>query len=232
MASRSKPSGRYTSYSDHLHRKGRREGPGVPRLPERRHPDLGSARGRPGRWLLRLPVCARVRHAARWRRGVRGPRASHPRRWSVAALREGRGRGLRGGPAGRRLQGREPERDRGLRLRLLVPGGRRRRSFSGLTRALGGALLAAALLAACGGDQKPKPAPPKTSPGPAKGTEGPPPDAPALAVGITEPNPNFFAVGDVAAEFSRWRDELVKLHPAYYRVIVDWSGLQPEAGKP
>ena len=33
----------------------------------------------------------------------------------------GRGRRLRRGPPGRRLQGREPERHRGLRLRLLVP---------------------------------------------------------------------------------------------------------------
>ena len=74
---------------------------------------------------------------------------------------------------------------------------------------------------------KPKPAAPRSSPGPAKGTEGPPPDGPALAVGITEQNPNFFAVGDVAAEFSRWRDELVKIRPAYYRVVVDWSALQP-----
>src|SRR5690242_8236488 len=202
MASRSKPSGRYTSYSDHLHREGRREGPGVPVLPERRHPDFRSARGRPGRWLLRLPVCARFRYAARWRRGVRGPWSSHPGRWSVAAVREGRGRGLRRGPAGRRLQGRQPERDRGLRLRLLVPGGRRGRSLGGLIRPFGAALVAASLLAACGGGDKPKPSPPKTSPGPAKGTEGPPPDGPALAVGITEQNPNFFATGDVPPEFA------------------------------
>src|SRR5262249_46649190 len=221
--------GRYTLDSDHLHRQGRREGPGIPRLPERRHPDFRSARGRPGRWLLRLPVRACVRFAARWRRGVRGPWSSHPRRWSVAAVREGRDRGLRGRPARRRLQGRQPERDRGLRLRLVVPGGRRGRGF----RRLAAALLAAGLLAGCGGGNKPKPAVPKTSPGPAKGTEGPPPSGPALAVGITEPNPNFFAVGDdVPAEFARWRDELVKIHPAYYRVIVDWSALQPEAGKP
>src|SRR3954453_4636572 len=206
MASSSKPSGPYTSYSDHLHRKGRREGPGVPRLPERRHPDLRSAGGRPGRWLLRLPVRARVRYATRRRRGVRGPRSSHPRRWSVASVREGRGRGLRGKHAGRRLQSRQPERDRGLRLRLLVPGGRRGRSLRGLVAAL----LATLLLAGCGGGQASKPAPPKTSPGPARGTEGAPPGAPALAVGITEPNPNFFAVGDVPEPFGRWRDELGK----------------------
>ena len=65
---------------DHVHRKGRREGPGVPGRPERRHPDLRPARRRARRRLLRLPVRARVRHAARRRRGLRGPRPAHPRR--------------------------------------------------------------------------------------------------------------------------------------------------------
>ena len=36
-------------------------------------------------------------------------------------VRQGRGRRLRRGPPGRRLQGRQPERHRGLRLRLLLP---------------------------------------------------------------------------------------------------------------
>ncbi len=65
---------------DQLHREGRREGQGVPRRPERRRADLRPAGGRPRRRLLRLPVRAGVRHAARRRRGVRGPRAPHPRR--------------------------------------------------------------------------------------------------------------------------------------------------------
>ncbi len=103
-------------------------------------------------------------------------------------------------------------------------------------RAFGAALVAAALLGGCGGGDHPskKPAAPKASPGPAKGTVGPPPDAPALAVGITEQNPNFIWPDShpVVPEFARWRDALAKIHPAYYRVIVDWSVLQPEAGKP
>ena len=48
------------------------------------------------------------------------------------ALRQGRGRRLRRVHAGRRLQGREPERHRGLRLRLFLPRGGRGRSLRGL----------------------------------------------------------------------------------------------------
>ena len=47
---------------------------------------------------------------------------------------------LRRRPPGRRLQGRQPERDRGLRLRLLVPRRRRRRSLGGLTLSRAGAV--------------------------------------------------------------------------------------------
>ena len=47
------------------------------------------------------------------------------------ALRPGRDRRLRRGPPGRRLQGRQPERHRGLRLRLLLP---RRGGGRGLRR--------------------------------------------------------------------------------------------------
>jgi hypothetical protein len=104
-------------------------------------------------------------------------------------------------------------------------------------RASGAALVAAALLGGCGGGDHPpkKPAAPKASPGPAEGTVGPPPDAPALAVGITEQNPNFIwpeAVRPVPDPFARWRDALARMRPAYYRLVVDWSALQPEAGKP
>jgi hypothetical protein len=55
---------------------------------------------------------------------------------------------------------------------------------------------------------------------------------PALAVGITEPNPNLFRPGPVDPVFAPWRDKLVALHPAYYRLMLDWSKVQPEPGKP
>jgi hypothetical protein len=105
-----------------------------------------------------------------------------------------------------------------------------------LRRASGAALVAAALLGGCGGGHHPpkhKPAAPTATPE-AKGTVVPPPDGPALAVGITEQNPNLIwppphPVPDV---FARWRDALAEIHPAYYRVVVDWAAWQPEAGKP
>jgi hypothetical protein len=52
---------------------------------------------------------------------------------------------------------------------------------------------------------------------------------PSLAVGITEPNPAFVWAPRhaVPAPFDRWRDALTKLHPAYYRLVVDWSAAQP-----
>ena len=55
---------------------------------------------------------------------------------------------------------------------------------------------------------------------------------PALAVGITEPNPNFFRPGRVDPPTARWRDALVAVHPAYYRLVVDWARLQPAAATP
>lgn len=51
-----------------------------------------------------------------------------------------------------------------------------------------------------------------------------------MAVGITEPNPNFLfpeTVRGVAAPFGRWRDELARIRPSYYRLVVDWRALQP-----
>ena len=55
----------------------------------------------------------------------------------------------------------------------------------------------------------------------------------SLAVGITEPNPNFLwprGVRDPAEPFGRWRDELDRLQPAYYRLVLDWAALQPQQG--
>jgi hypothetical protein len=82
------------------------------------------------------------------------------------------------------------------------------------------------------------PTPPRApSPTPvAPATPSPPPTAAArsLAVGITEPNPNFLwpAGREVAAPFGRWRDSLARIRPAYYRLMVDWRDVQPSAGAP
>jgi hypothetical protein len=104
----------------------------------------------------------------------------------------------------------------------------------GLRRASGAALVVAALLGGCGGGDHPKPPPaPRATPAPAERTVTPP-NGPALAVGITEQNPNFVWPDPhpVAPEFVRWRDAMARIHPAYYRLVVGWSAFQPEAGKP
>ena len=54
--------------------------------------------------------------------------------WPSLPVRARRGRRLRRVHAGRRLQGRQPERHRGLRLRLLLPRGGGGRSLRGLDR--------------------------------------------------------------------------------------------------
>ena len=43
-----------------------------------------------------------------------------------------------------------------------------------------------------------------------------------LAIGITEPNANLFRQGTVVGPFARWRDELHRMRPSYYRMNVDW----------
>jgi hypothetical protein len=56
-----------------------------------------------------------------------------------------------------------------------------------------------------------------------------------LAVGLTEQNPNlFWAPGahDVPPEFARWQDDMSKLRPSFFRLILDWPSLQPQKGQP
>jgi len=68
----------------------------------------------------------------------------------------------------------------------------------------------------------PEPAPTATPDPPPPARQG------ALAVGITEPNPNFMWARDeraVPAPFDRWRDELLEMRPHLYRLQVDWADL-------
>jgi hypothetical protein len=63
-------------------------------------------------------------------------------------------------------------------------------------------------------------------------TPGPALSKPGLKLGITEFNPAFVwsraARPDIAAPAARWRDALTGLHPAYYRLVIDWAALQPD----
>jgi len=61
------------------------------------------------------------------------------------------------------------------------------------------------------------------------------PGGAALAIGITEPNPNLVwprGAHPVPDPFARWRDALARIHPDYYRLVVDWRTLQPERDAP
>ena len=33
-------------------------------------------------------------------------------------------------------------------------------------------------------------------------------------------------------EFARWQDDMGKLKPSFFRLVLDWPSLQPEQGKP
>ena len=58
---------------------------------------------------------------------------------------------------------------------------------------------------------------------------------PSLAVGITEPNPNLFAPDEVLpppAGWAPWRDELVRIRPELFRLVVEWNKLQPSPDAP
>ena len=52
----------------------------------------------------------------------------------------------------------------------------------------------------------------------------------SLAVGITEPNANLIASPfsrRVPPQWARWRDELARIRPVLYRIVVPWSSMQP-----
>jgi hypothetical protein len=126
-----------------------------------------------------------------------------------------------------------------MRLRLLVPRRGRGRGLGGL--ALAAAAVALVVVLAQDDEQAREPARP-SPPAAAAPTPTPTPapiDAPAsgpsLAVGITEPNPNLLATEDVLqppSEWARWRDELVAIRPALYRLLIDWDKLQPRPDVP
>ena len=59
-----------------------------------------------------------------------------------------------------------------------------------------------------------------------------PTDGPSLALGITEPNANLITTADVPPPWAHWRDELARIRPAVYRVVVPWAASQPDPAQP
>jgi hypothetical protein len=91
-----------------------------------------------------------------------------------------------------------------------------------------------ALLRWCG-DSNRSPSSASTTPAPSTTPAAPAfPDPPAqrLPLGISEANPHLIAPGDAPDGFAAWRDRLLALRPARYRLFVDWSRLQPDPAKP
>jgi hypothetical protein len=101
-------------------------------------------------------------------------------------------------------------------------------------------------ISGCGGSDAPKQQPASTPPA-ATNTPETPAAKPAepslsdqlenrgrhLAVGISEQNPNFFSASpQIPQPFARWRDQLAKMQPALYRLVVYWPSLQPNADAP
>jgi hypothetical protein len=70
--------------------------------------------------------------------------------------------------------------------------------------------------------------PPATVPAP----EPPQPPPPRLAIGLAEQNPYLIVPGAVPEAFRVWRDRAVALRPRWFRLIVDWSKVQPDPGAP
>ena len=121
-----------------------------------------------------------------------------------------------------------------MRLRLLVPRSGRGRGLGGLALAAAVAVVLVAVLAR--DDEPPAPWPgPTPTPTPERAPLDTPAAGPSLAVGITELNPNLFAPDEVItppADWARWRDELVRIRPELYRLVIEWNFIQPAAGAP
>jgi hypothetical protein len=101
------------------------------------------------------------------------------------------------------------------------------------------ALLAASVVAVAvlvlvlsGGDDTPPPAAPAPTPTPTSVALDAPTRGPSLSLGITEPNANLISPGTVPPEWARWRDELAKIRPVVYRIVVPWAASQPRPAEP
>jgi hypothetical protein len=105
-----------------------------------------------------------------------------------------------------------------VRLRVVVPRAGRGRGQRSL-RSLRAALLCGvvAVVAGCGSAERPEP--PEPAPAP-----------PRLAIGLAEQNPHLIAPGPVPEGFGPWRDRTVALRPQVFRLLVDWSQVQPAPG--
>ncbi|HEV2814144.1 MAG TPA: hypothetical protein VGW10_12900 [Solirubrobacteraceae bacterium] len=59
-----------------------------------------------------------------------------------------------------------------------------------------------------------------------------PPPAVPLATGLSERNANLLRADPGPAEFEPWRARVEALRPRFYRLMVDWSQIQSDPGRP
>ena len=81
----------------------------------------------------------------------------------------------------------------------------------------------------------PEPPTPEPTPTPAPTPDPGPISGGSLAVGFTEPNANLLwpaAAKSPPAPFGRWRDQIARIRPSYYRLVLDWRSLQPDPDGP
>jgi hypothetical protein len=85
------------------------------------------------------------------------------------------------------------------------------------------------------GEQRPAAPPRRAQPPPRPAAPAAPPGE-GLAMGLTETRPTLMwsraAQPALPAAFAPWRDRLAALKPRYYRLLVDWSVLQPDPAQP
>jgi hypothetical protein len=84
------------------------------------------------------------------------------------------------------------------------------------------------------GERAPRPAPPEAERPATTPPAAPPPEG--IAIGLTETSApllwNPAAQPEAPAGFASARDSLTALHPRYFRLMVDWSALQPDPAQP
>jgi hypothetical protein len=102
---------------------------------------------------------------------------------------------------------------------------------------VGAALVSIAVLTRGGSaPPAPKPAPAPKAPPPAAPQVAAQPPGEGLAIGIGEPNASLLWSSQARPELpdgmGPWRDRLAALRPRYYRLLVDWSRIQPDAAQP
>jgi hypothetical protein len=112
-----------------------------------------------------------------------------------------------------------------VRLRLLLPGRRGGAGLRGLSRRAAAGLAAALVLAGCGED---RPDPQRSDPRPAPA----PTDRRGLVTGLAEANAALLLAGDVPRELAPWRDRAAALRPRFFRLVLDWRKVQPQADVP